>query len=165
MNQALVRHDTAGPTCGAALRWRAITGGRVASLTCRPHTACMVESLLPLLIVLALLYLWQSALRTRERARALGNELCAQAGVQLLDQTVALKRLRVRRLPGHGLQLWRCYGFELSTNGTDRQRGSLDLVAGEVVAYDLPPAATAAHAGGDSTGGNNVIELRPLRRN
>lgn len=124
----------------------------------------MIESLLPLLVVLAVLYAWQNALRTRERARALGHELCAQAGVQLLDQTVALRWMRLRRLPGHGVRLWRCYGFELSTNGSDRQRGSLDLVDGEIVAYDLPTAASGPDHDGDARGGNNVIELRPVRR-
>lgn len=120
----------------------------------------MVQSLLPLIIVLATLYAWQSALRTRDLARSLGHALCAQAGVQLLDQTVALRRMRVRRYPGHGLRLWRCYTFEFSTDGTDRRRGSLDLVDGDVVAHDL--GAAAQPQGGARTG--NVIELRPGSR-
>jgi len=122
----------------------------------------MVQSLLPLIVVLAALYAWQSALRTRDRARSLGHALCAQAGVQLLDQTVALARLRLRRYPGRGLLLWRCYRFEFSTDGTDRRRGSLDLVDGDIVAHDLglPPQPNAG-AGGRT---GNVIELRPGSR-
>jgi len=122
----------------------------------------MVESLLPLILVLAALHAWQSALRTRERARDLGHALCARAGVQLLDQSVALRRLRLRRLPGHGWRVWRCYGFEISSDGSDRLRGSLDLVGGEMVAYDLPVAAAAAPARGEASG--NVIELQPRPR-
>jgi uncharacterized protein DUF3301 len=119
----------------------------------------MIQSLLPLIVVLAALYLWQGALRTRDRARSLGHALCAQAGVQLLDQTVALRRMRVRRYPGRGLHLWRCYGFDFSTDGTDRRRGSLDLVDGEIVAHDL---GLGAPAGAIRTG--NVIELQPGSR-
>lgn len=123
----------------------------------------MASSLLPLLFVLFVIAVWYDAMRAHERARVCSRDLCAAAGVQLLDQTVALRRLRVRRLPGQGLALWRCYGFELSTNGSDRRRGSLDLIGGELAAYDLPleapdvPPAASASAG-------NVIELRPSRR-
>jgi hypothetical protein len=124
--------------------------------------AIMASSLLPLLLVLLVIAIWYDAMRARERARAFSRDLCADAGVQLLDQTVALRRLRLRRMPGQGLALWRCYGFELSTNGSDRLRGSLDLIGGELAAYDLPlepppPAPLPASA-------TNVIELRPSRR-
>jgi hypothetical protein len=125
-----------------------------------PADLAMAESLLPLILVLAALHAWQSALRTRERARDLGHALCARAGVQLLDQSVALRRLRLRRLPGHGWRVWRCYGFEISSDGSDRLRGSLDLVGGEMVAYDLPLAAAAAR----NEASANVIELRPRPR-
>jgi hypothetical protein len=73
----------------------------------RPHTGGMLESLLPLVLVLAAFWLWQNALRARERARELARGLCARAGVQLLDETVAVQRLRLRRVPGEGLRLER----------------------------------------------------------
>ena len=121
----------------------------------------MLQSLLPLIVVLAALYAWQGALRTRDRARSLGQALCAKAGVQLLDQTIALERLRLRRFPGHGLRLWRCYRFEFSIDGTDRRRGSLDLLDGEIVAHDLGALADPP-PGAVRTG--NVIELHPKSR-
>ncbi|HEX6834378.1 MAG TPA: DUF3301 domain-containing protein [Rudaea sp.] len=126
----------------------------------------MVESMLPLILVLLGFYIWQNALRARELARALSHELCVRAGVQLLDQTVSLRRLRLQRIPGEGLRLRRCYVFEISTEGHDRRRGSLDLLDGEMVAYDLPvPTAVAAPGGNsaDSAPASNVIELRPSR--
>ncbi|MBS0557998.1 MAG: DUF3301 domain-containing protein [Proteobacteria bacterium] len=118
----------------------------------------MFESLLPMVLLLAALWAWQNALRAREHARTLARELCARAGVQLLDQTVALRRLRLRRVPGEGLRLERCYGFEVSVDGADRRRGSLDLLDGEVVSWDLPMPEKAADADN-----GNVIELRPQR--
>jgi hypothetical protein len=123
----------------------------------------MVESLLPLLLILAALYVWHDVLRARERARVLAHDLCARSGVQLLDQTVALRRLRLQRVPHRGLLLRRCYGFEFSTDGTDRRRGSLDLLDGDVAAYDVPGAGPAAEPDAGSRGGN-VIELRPRER-
>lgn len=119
-------------------------------------------SLLPLFLVMFVIAVWYDAMRARERARVFSRDLCAEAGVQLLDQTVALRRLRLRRVPGQGLALWRCYGFELSTNGSDRLRGSLDLIGSELAAYDLPLHATEAAP--QPPPASNVIELRPSRR-
>ncbi len=103
----------------------------------------MIESLLPLLLVLAGFYVWQSALRTRELARILSRDLCSQARVQLLDQTVALQRLMLVRVPARGLLLRRDYGFEFSVDGNDRHRGSLSILDGSLLVHNLAlPAQT-----------------------
>jgi len=123
----------------------------------------MIESLLPLLLILAGAYAWQNALRARERARTLAHELCTRVGVQLLDQTVALRRLRLQRIPGRGLGVRRCYGFEFSRDGIDRWRGSLDLLEDEIAAYDIPGVELEATPTASGRSGN-VIELRPRER-
>ena len=92
--------------------------------------------MLLLLLILAGAYAWQNALRARERARELGSDLCMQANVQLLDQTVALQRMRLIRGP-RGLRLRRDYRFDFSIDGRDRHRGSLSLVAGELQTHSL----------------------------
>jgi hypothetical protein len=107
----------------------------------------MIESLLPLLLLLAGFQFWQNALRARDLARALGRELCESARVQLLDQTVALRRLRLVWIPARGPHLRRDYGFEFSTDGQDRQRGSLSVLGGRLLAHNLAlpvPALEAA---------------------
>jgi hypothetical protein len=119
----------------------------------------MVESLLPLLLVLAGFYLWQNALRARELARNLSRDLCAQANVQLLDQTVALHRLKLVRIPSRGVYLRRDYGFEFSIDGKDRQRGALSIIDGRLLVHSLA-AVAAAGPNADS----NVVTL-PLPRN
>ena len=96
----------------------------------------MFEPMLLLLLILAGAYAWQSALRERERARTLCFDLCMQANVQLLDQTVALQRMRLIRVP-QGLRLRRDYRFDFSIDGRDRHRGSLSLVAGELQTHSL----------------------------
>ena len=96
----------------------------------------MFEPMLLLLLILAGAYAWQSALRERERARAMCFDLCMQANVQLLDQTVALQRMRLIRGP-RGLRLRRDYRFDFSIDGRDRHRGSLSLVAGELQTHSL----------------------------
>src|SRR6478609_6740079 len=76
----------------------------------------MFGPMLLLLLILAGAYAWQNALRARERARELGSDLCMQANVQLLDQTVALQRMRLIRGP-RGLRLRRDYRFDFSIDG------------------------------------------------
>ncbi len=101
----------------------------------------MIESFLPLLVILLLVYLWHNALGARELARVQCHQLCAQAHVQLLDQTVALSGLRLIRVAGRGLRLRRDYRFEISIDGQDRHRGSLSLVDGSVMLHTLPLSA------------------------
>jgi hypothetical protein len=122
----------------------------------------MIGTLLSLLAVLGAFHFWSAALRALELARQRSRELCAAAGVQLLDQTVALRRLRVERAPLGGLRLLRCYAFEVSSDGIDRLHGSLDLVGGEVIAWNVPnlPASSGAVAARSG----NVIEVRPPPR-
>ena len=103
----------------------------------------MFEPMLLLLLILAGAYAWQNALRAHERARLLCFDLCTQANVQLLDQTVALQRMRVIKA-AHGLQLRRDYRFDFSVDGRDRHRGTLSLVAGEVQTHSLPIMAVHA---------------------
>lgn len=98
----------------------------------------MFDALFPFLLVLLAIYVWQASLRARERARQFAQALCAQARVQLLDQTVSLQRLRIRRGDDGRLHWLRRYRFELSTNGSDRHHGSLDLMQDRLIAHSLP---------------------------
>jgi len=109
----------------------------LASLGGDPHTQTMLGTWLLLLAIACAVWLWMDALAARERAIAYGRELCRAAGVQLLDQTVALKRVRIRlvdRLP----TLVRRYGFEISIDGSDRHRGHLDLQGHRLGSWSLP---------------------------
>ncbi len=98
----------------------------------------MVDALGPFILVLLAIYVWQAALRAKERARQFAQTLCSGAHVQLLDQTVSLQRLRIRRGDDGRLHWLRRYRFELSTNGSDRHHGSLDLRQDRLVAHSLP---------------------------
>ena len=98
----------------------------------------MFDALGPFILVLLAIYVWQAALRARERARQFAHALCSAAHVQLLDQTVSLQRLRIRRGDDGRLHWLRRYRFELSTNGSDRHHGSLDLTQHRLVAHSLP---------------------------
>jgi hypothetical protein len=118
----------------------------------------MVETMLPLVLILLGFYFWQAALKAREQARSISHALCVQAGVQLLDQTVALQRMGITRGADGWLHLRRRYRFELSTDGTDRHPATLELLGGELLSHSMPVAQSTLR-----DEGSNVIEIRAAR--
>jgi hypothetical protein len=126
--------------------------------------------LLPLLVLLALVGAWLKLSRARELAVAEARRQCERHGLQLLDETVGLSGLRLRRLHGQR-RIERCYGFEVSIDGNDREPARLWMVGDTFTGLSLPTIETRlAEAGpapappqpspanGDRS---NVIPLRP----
>jgi hypothetical protein len=93
--------------------------------------------------VLALAALWWiAAIEAKEIARVQAGRLCAEAGVQLLDQTVALRAVRFVRTYGGVALRWR-YGFEFSADRVGRERGQLTLLGGELESWSVPRSESA----------------------
>jgi len=110
----------------------------------------MLGTWIILLVIAAVVWAWMDALNARECAIHHGRELCREAGVQLLDQSVSLKRLRVARRDGLPTFVRR-YGFEISLDGSDRHRGHLDLDGRRLEAWSLPLGEAAAQAAARSS--------------
>jgi len=98
-----------------------------------------MNSLLAILALLLLGWFWLDSLRAREVATEICRAACKQRGLQFLDQTVSLRRLRMRRT-GAGLRIVRVYGFDFSAEGVGRHRGYLVLVGlnPETIGLDPP---------------------------
>jgi uncharacterized protein DUF3301 len=82
-------------------------------------------------------WFWMDTLRAREIALAAARRACDSEGLQLLDETVAVERLRPGRDEAGRLTLRRDYVFEYSGDGTDRHSGALTLLGREVTLLDL----------------------------
>lgn len=78
------------------------------------------------------LWFWRDSLGAREQARAASSRACRQVNVQLLDDTVALERLWLRRDCDGRLKWERLYVFEFTDTGHRRQTGSVLLVGWRV---------------------------------
>ncbi len=94
------------------------------------------------LILLALLFaaawfLLDSA-RAREIAIEVSREACRRRGFQFLDETVALRGIRVAR-GERGLRLRRLYHFEFSDDQVSRRSGSIAMLGAEVEHFVLSP--------------------------
>ena len=84
------------------------------------------DALLITLALGAVALFWVDSLRTREAATRAGKDFCLRQGLQFLDQTVALHRLRLK-WGTNGLYWQRIYDFEYSEEGVGRQRGRLRM--------------------------------------
>jgi hypothetical protein len=84
------------------------------------------EALLLLGVLGALLGAWYWSVTGRERVLAISQEICRDLQMQRLDDSVALRGVRVVRVPR--LALERHYEFEFSTDGLDRRRGQVVLL-------------------------------------
>jgi hypothetical protein len=88
---------------------------------------------------------WYHVLRLRERAILHARQLCEHRGLQLLDDSVGLHRLRARWRHG-ALQVTREYRFDTSFGGADRQAASITLLGDRIVATRLPSREPVAAA-------------------
>lgn len=93
------------------------------------------------LLVAALVaaWIWLDGIKAREIAIAAGQEAAERSGLQFLDETVAMTRLRAGRNNRGHMQLKRTYGFEVSDTGADRLSCSVTLLGKRVESVDIPP--------------------------
>ena len=79
----------------------------------------------------------------RRRALALAKTACDRANVQLLDDSVGLRHLRLRRSAGK-LKIERQFGFEFSPSGAARYAGFVVFHGDSVQAVELDLSRTLA---------------------
>lgn len=86
-----------------------------------------------LLIVFALLvWYWHGAMRVRECAIAAARAMCGRMGMPLLDDTVFLTTLRLKRDSAGRLRLRRFYQFEYAPHPGVREQGMVILLGDRV---------------------------------
>ena len=82
-------------------------------------------------------WLWLDSLSARQLAISATRAACESEGLQLLDETVAIHRLSLRRDGNGVLRLHRIYDFEYSDTGNDRTSGSVVLLGKRVLVINL----------------------------
>lgn len=98
----------------------------------------MFEILL-LLIILLISWFWLDTIAKREIAIFTGRELAHRCNLQLLDETVACKKLSLARNSRGHVQLVRLYEFEVSADGQTRLSCNLQLLGKQLQHWDIPP--------------------------
>jgi hypothetical protein len=80
---------------------------------------------------------WYSGTVVRETAVRIARRLCDSRGQQLLDETVSLLSVRLKRDGSGRVRLMRRYGFEFSDDGEHRRSGELTLLGQRLLASRL----------------------------
>ena len=75
---------------------------------------------------------WYAGMQVREQAIAVGRRACGDAGVQFLDESVALSRTRFASNGSGQLQVQRAYRFEFSDTGNNRRPGIVRMLGERV---------------------------------
>lgn len=96
-----------------------------------------LHDMLVLLTLGVIIGVWLKLSTARERAVREARGQCLQHGLQLLDETVGLRRIRLRRVDGLR-RVERCYDFEVSINGHDREPGRLWMIGNAMTSVSLP---------------------------
>jgi Protein of unknown function (DUF3301) len=95
--------------------------------------------LFALLFVALVCWAWYAIMQGREAALAAGKRVCETQGLQLLDDTVSMSRLRIRRNKIDGIILARVYRFEFTDTGDNRREGALIMEGTRLAHIQLEP--------------------------
>lgn len=105
--------------------------------------------LLGLLLLAGTGWLWYDSLTAREAAVAAARAACRSEDLLLLDDTVAIARLRLARDGDGVLHIQRMYGFEYSDTGNDRHSGNVVMLGSRVLVINIRhrqgPTLTVVH--------------------
>jgi len=124
-----------------------------------------IEDMLVLLLFCAAVTLWLKLTSARERAVSEARRQCELHGLQLLDESVGLRAIRIRRIDGLR-RVERGYAFEVSIDGDDREQGRLWMVGNALSGLSLPTiestsAESIVASALAKASGSNVVPLRP----
>ncbi len=126
-----------------------------------------IETLLLLLVLGTAVVLWLKLSSARERAMREARRQCEQHGLQLLDESVGLRAVRLRRI--HGVRrIERGYAFDVSIDGDDREHGQLWMIGNSVSGLKLPTTEAASAesivASALAKASGNVVPFQPRPR-
>ncbi|MDD5367190.1 MAG: DUF3301 domain-containing protein [Gallionellaceae bacterium] len=93
-------------------------------------------------VLVALGWFWWEGLNKRELAIRAARSVCQRAGVQLLDETVALKHLGLERDDNQQVRFRREFFFEYSDTGNNRLPGYVYLRGNRILSANLILPAT-----------------------
>ncbi len=96
----------------------------------------MAQELLFILLVFTVVWLWLDSARAREIATELAKVLCQRKGVQFLDGTVALRRLRLCDM-GSGKRFARVFNFDYADDAGARYQGNIQTCGRDVTDVSL----------------------------
>jgi hypothetical protein len=97
----------------------------------------MNESSIIIIILAAIGWLWWDSRGVAERATMSAKAYCGNAGVSFLNDTVAWKKIRLKRNRAGRMQLQRTYFFEFASDMQQRYCGEIVMLGKKVESVSL----------------------------
>jgi len=85
----------------------------------------------------AMAWFWWDSLQKRELAVRAARAVCERAGVQFLDDSVAVSKMKLQRDSNQRVRIYREFSFDYSSVGDDRQAGRVYLLGEIILSADL----------------------------
>ncbi len=92
----------------------------------------LIDNGLTILLLASLLWFWWDSRGVAEKAIQAAKRQCDHVDVTLLNDTVAWKKIRLKRNRQGRMQILRTYGFEFATDMAMRYQGEVDMLGGQV---------------------------------
>ena len=94
-------------------------------------------TIIVVVLLVAIGAFWLTSLKVREAAVKAARVACESDGLLLLDDTVAIRAIRLARNEEGHVRLQRTYDFEYSDTGDNRRKGSVVLLGTRVVVFNV----------------------------
>jgi len=90
-----------------------------------------------LLALAVIVMIWWHSLGLKTRALNLAKQRCKQLDLQLIDESVVLRKMRLTRNTRGVLAVQRVFRFEFSTTGDRRYNGALSLLGAQLQGFEF----------------------------
>ena len=90
------------------------------------------------ILISAFLY-WLDSIRAKEIATSHSRAACKKVLLEFLDETVAIKKVRLRRNSLGRLMFYREYQFEFTSTGEHRYKGVVKLLGKHLLEVEMEP--------------------------
>ena len=98
-----------------------------------------MDSLVVMLLLVAIVMFWWDSVGVKEQARKIGSDVCKRSDVQFLDDTVALKKISLRRNSNGQLSFYRIFWFEFSSDNYQRFTGKIYMLGRNSDKVEMDP--------------------------
>lgn len=92
-----------------------------------------------IIVFIAVIYYWLDSIRSKEIATMHAKVSCKNVLLEFLDDTVLIKKVRLRRNTKGHLSLYREYEFEFSSTGDYRYKGQVRLLSNNLIDIKMEP--------------------------
>ena len=92
-----------------------------------------------IILLVSSLYYWLDSIQAKENATQHAKNSCKNVLLEFLDDTVLIKKMRLRRNSHGRLSIYREYEFEFSSTGEFRYKGRVRLLGKYLIDVEMQP--------------------------